>query len=84
MVTLREPNVGRDPEEGHRTLRSLEGRSHDGLHGLRIVDTVPISSGTIIGRTDILTIKAVKYGESPQNTEVFVGAFIPRARVPEI
>ena len=31
-----------------------------------------------------LTIKAVRYGESPQNTAVLVGALIPRARVPRV
>ena len=28
-------------------------------------------------------MRAVKKGESPQNTDVFVGALIPRAKVPE-
>ena len=31
----------------------------------------------------LLTVKAVRYGESPQNTAVFVGALIPSAKVPE-
>ena len=29
-----------------------------------------------------LTIKAVRYGESPQNTVVLAGALIPKAKVP--
>ena len=67
-----------------RKSHFLKGRNLADLHDLRIDDT---SIGgkkfnQIRNKFQELTIKAVRYGESPQNTVVLAGALIPRAKVP--
>jgi hypothetical protein len=76
--------AARGLSEGHRTRRYPKGRILDDRLGLRIGETnkMPISVTKLL-RSSSHTIKAVKKGESPQNTEVFAGAFIPNANVPE-
>ena len=54
------------------------------LHDLRIDDTSTEGKefNQIRNKFQELTIKAVRYGESPQNTVVLAGALIPKAKVP--
>jgi hypothetical protein len=84
MVIWIESVSGRDPWLSRRKLRFPGGRSLDGQHDQHIGDTEVVflleMKPVIVG--GIRTMRAVKNGESPQKTDVFVGAFIPRASVP--
>lgn len=65
-------------------MRDINVKEHNSYRDQHIDGTEMqlLSLPCIVAANSLLTIKAVKNGESEQKTDVFVGALIPSASVP--